>query len=364
MFVSYRPVKMRVVVVFLVVLGICSGQETTTDAADITTVLTTTPNTEHTTNTIAPSTGATVVPDDTTTVATTTVVHDTTTVATTTVIPDDTTTFTPATTTVIPDDTTTVAPTTTTDVPDISTIITTTTFAPTTVAPVPYSDFYTVTENNLTCIMFSGDFRLSVNYTDNEEMNKTAEVRVPGPGANTTASGSCSLLNTTDQILSVHFGNDGSSNFNLKFSMPNKRHFELVDLFLSLPLDEATFPGAKDVGKTLSVRGSLPGLSNFPVMLNHSLECLSSIDSSNFTAAISSSSETFTATATALGFKFQAFSTVRDVVRLNDSIPCLNDNIFDLVPVAVGCALAALVVLVLVSYLIGRRIRSPTYESV
>jgi len=308
---------MRVAVVFLVVLGICCGQETTTPAADTTTVPTTT-------------------------------VPTTTTEATTTTEPTTTTTTEPTTTTAVPDTTTTVAPTTA---------------APTTVAPVPHSDFYTVTEDNVTCIMFSGDFRLSVTYTDTEEKSKSVEVRVPGPGANTTATGSCTIGNTTDQTLSVHFGNGGSSSFNLMFHADDKS-YQLVDVSLSLPLDEATFPGAKDAGMTLSVRGSLPGLSDTPVLLNHSLTCRSSIDSSSFNATVSPSNETYTATATALGFKFEAFNTAPNVVALNDSISCANDTASDLVPIAVGCALAALVVLVLVSYLIGRRRRASAYESV
>ena len=53
------------------------------------------------------------------------------------------------------------------------------------------------------------------------------------------------------------------------------------------------------------MRGSLPGLSNTPVLLNHSLTCRSSIDSSSFNATVSPSNETYTATATGLGFKFQ-----------------------------------------------------------
>lgn len=46
------------------------------------------------------------------------------------------------------------------------------------------------------------------------------------------------------------------------------------------------------------------------------------------------------------------------------AVHCTADNISDVVPIAVGCALAGLVVIVLIAYLVGRRRRSGAYQSV
>lgn len=46
------------------------------------------------------------------------------------------------------------------------------------------------------------------------------------------------------------------------------------------------------------------------------------------------------------------------------AVHCTADNTSDVVPIAVGCALAGLVVIVLIAYLVGRRKRSGAYQSV
>lgn len=46
------------------------------------------------------------------------------------------------------------------------------------------------------------------------------------------------------------------------------------------------------------------------------------------------------------------------------AVHCTADNTSDVVPIAVGCALAGLVVIVLIAYLVGRRRRSAAYQSV
>lgn len=49
---------------------------------------------------------------------------------------------------------------------------------------------------------------------------------------------------------------------------------------------------------------------------------------------------------------------------LLSAVHCTADNTSDVVPIAVGCALAGLVVIVLIAYLVGRRRRSGAYQSV
>jgi len=61
---------------------------------------------------------------------------------------------------------------------------------------------------------------------------------------------------------------------------------------------------------------------------------------------------------------FDAFrSTNATSAGFQEAAPCPVDKPNDLIPIIVGCVLAAMVVVVLVAYLIGRRYRSNTpYE--
>jgi len=61
---------------------------------------------------------------------------------------------------------------------------------------------------------------------------------------------------------------------------------------------------------------------------------------------------------------FDAFrSTNATSTGFQEASPCPVDKPNDLIPIIVGCVLAAMVVVVLVAYLIGRRYRSNTpYE--
>lgn len=283
--------------------------------------------------------------------------QDDTTIKTTT---DKPTTATPQTTT--PQTTTpTNAPNNTTT----STTTTTTTSAPTTTpAPGPASNFYTLYDGDVPCIMLSSDIRVNVQYTDDKKESKKGVVRVPVPTAtNTTgtASGSCKNADNTSS-LTISWG-QGSSNLTLGFNLTEASKWELYQLTLYTTIDAQDFPGAPDQGKTLFVNGSLPGLSNVPVAVNSSLTCRAFVESSDFSGAVAGSNETYTVTATALGTKMEAFNTAPGKF-LQEGLQCSQDDTSDLIPLSVGCALAALVLIVLISYLVGRRRRAAAYQSV
>jgi len=228
------------------------------------------------------------------------------------------------------------------------------------------------------CEMFSGDLILEVVYKDDNDKQQTTEVKLPRPADVGLVLGQCgSLLDntTSSSILAVVWGNaaNGSAvELSLNFTASGD-DWQLTNVSAKLQLTKYYFPGAADVDNNsmLLLTGSLPGLSHVDITRNHSLSCRSNVQSSSFSAMVMdptghpvASNTSYTVTAEALGFHLQAFNAVPNRPFLQSGPSCDADRMSDVVPVAVGCALGALVLLVLVSYLIGRRRRAAAYQSV
>lgn len=258
---------------------------------------------------------------------------------------------------------TTVAPTPTPPpAANTTTPTSTTTTTPTTPAPPPKDSFFRVTENNVTCIMFSGDVKLSITFPTTEGKTNTTVVSVPSPSSkdNVSAQGSCGA----DQYITISWGDDNTrSSFKMLFNSTGKT-WNIQSTEASIYLDDTTFLNVSDSGKFLSVNGVYPGITNKSVDTNSSLTCWSAVESTNFTAMVLGSSSNYTVTSTAIGMQIQAFNFKPNDESLQQGYSCSADATSDLVPIVVGCALAGLVVLVLISYLVGRRRRSAAYESV
>lgn len=268
------------------------------------------------------------------------------------------------TTTTTPETTTTTT-TTTTPAPDT----TTSTPAPptTTVPPAPTpAPFFRFPEQGTPCIMLTGDFRATVQYKDDKKESKRAVLRVPVPNSestNVTLSGNCRTDKNTS-FVSLHWGPEENT-FTLSFNLTSATKWEFTGVTLDYHVSAEDFPGAADIGKTLHLNGTLPGLSHVSVAVNSSLSCRSLVESSAISAQVSGSNETYTATATALGYKLEAFNTdPTPGDSLQGGIQCAQDDTSDLIPLAVGVALAGLVLIVLISYLVGRRRRASAYQSV
>jgi len=269
------------------------------------------------------------------------------------------TTTLPKTTTPAPETTTTEAPATTTPAPA------TTTPAPaTTTPPSPHDEFYRHTEDNVTCVMFAGDFTLNVVYNTTKGTSREAEIKLPAPSSNPSVLGLCGPTNGTSWIQ-VQWGvaNQSTTMFHLEFTSIADQ-WELSAVQMAIQMSSDVFVDSPDAGKTLYVMGSLPDLSAVQVPVNSSLSCRGNVESSNFNGTVAGSEQVYTVTADALGFKLQAFNAVPHVTSLQSGPHCSADAMSDIVPIAVGCALAALVLLVLVSYLVGRRRRAAAYQSV
>jgi lysosomal-associated membrane protein 1/2 len=205
---------------------------------------------------------------------------------------------------------------------------------------------------------------------------QNATLDLPG---NATSSGTCNLGVMEDshsQKISLQWiaGQSDSSNTNLPniltfvfhknmssgIQATGKELVYLSDIMFEVYLDSENFPNASRVGNYS--HGELVNSNLHSVAINNSYRCNSeetfelNLDEKIGDLAIIHISHLQT----------EAFRMQTDD-KFNFATDCPADKVItsDIVPIAVGCALAALVIVVLVAYLIGRRrARQRGYQSV
>ncbi|XP_015607781.1 lysosome-associated membrane glycoprotein 1 [Cephus cinctus] len=292
--------------------------------------------------TTAPKTSTTPIPQN----STTEVPQTTTTPApqtnTTSAPPTTTTSKPPTTTTSAPPTTTTSAPPTTTSKPPTTTTSkppTSTTPAP---VPAPTAGMWTVNGTNATCIVIEMAVQFNISYTTKDQNETYQEVDLPADNK-TLATGVCGSLEqnltlswntsiTVNNSLTLHFVQNSTTK---QYSL---HHLEVI-------LDPQNFPNIITSTPVKLIHEP----HQFSTSLSNSYRCLK-VQSLNLTAE--GHNET-------VGFlkiddlQFQAFRGDNSTT-FGFAEDCAFDTP-DIVPIAVGCALAVLVVIVLVAYLVGRR---------
>ncbi|XP_039872346.1 lysosome-associated membrane glycoprotein 2 isoform X2 [Simochromis diagramma] len=273
--------------------------------------------------TAAPNTTTTAAPNATTTTVTTTLAPNTTTLApNTTTLAPNTTTLAPNTTTLAPN-TTTLAPNTTTLAPNTTTMpVPTTTPVPT--LPVPSTGNYSIgTENGTVCLLANFGLRIGIK---GEEMNLDPNMA--------NVSGSCGV-NSSELTLA-------SKKMTIRFTFTNDtKKFRLHDLNISVSTSSGHF----------SVENS--SLNLWEASIGSSYMC-NKEQTFNITDTLSI--HTFSLHVQPFGVNKGVFSTAEECF--------LDSDLSFLVPIAVGVALSFLIILVLISYLIGRRKSRTGYQSV
>uniref|UniRef100_A0A2M3YZ33 Lysosome-associated membrane glycoprotein 5 n=1 Tax=Anopheles braziliensis TaxID=58242 RepID=A0A2M3YZ33_9DIPT len=283
------------------------------------------------------------VPTTTTTEPTTTSTSTTTTVEpTTTTLKPTTTTPKPTTTTPRPT-TTTVEPTTasTTDAP-----ITTTAVPPKpTPMPDPVMGTWNYAENNKTCVIAQMAMQFNLSYYDDANVIRNVLYNIPSNA--TVKSGSCanetnyielqwrtSETSTQESTLKIVFARNSTEN-----------DFALTELKLNLTTAGPSFPNAK--------AGEYVVLSNnqtlFKTPLKMSYHC-------NKAQVLN-----MTVNGTALGqptvvvtkLQLEAFHA-QGTNKFSIAKDCEAIDTPDIVPIAVGCALVTLIIIMLIAYLVGR----------
>uniref|UniRef100_A0A6B2EF73 Lysosome-associated membrane glycoprotein 5 n=1 Tax=Phlebotomus kandelakii TaxID=1109342 RepID=A0A6B2EF73_9DIPT len=281
-------------------------------------------------NTIAP-----VIPDSTTEHPPETTTESTTTPATTSTTTESSSTTEPTTST----STTTEAPTTTTAAPP----------PPPTPkpGPLPAPDLgkwhFRNATTNQTCIIVQMAVQLNVSYVVAAD-NSTRMVLFNLPANDTSvASGLCDGEQNVLQLVWKKF-----NTVKLTFSVNSTvKEYQLIEL--RLDLNASDISADAKANQTIKLTHQR---KEFVTPLTMSYHCTRA-QTLNLTAA-DSSEVTVLGQALVSRLQLEAFHT-RDSDVFSTAKDCDAIDTPDIVPIAVGCALAGLVVIVLIAYLVGRR---------
>merc|ERR1712140_15981 len=169
-----------------------------------------------------------------------------------------------------------------------------------------------VSFNISNCIMAKGGFRFAVNYLDKQDKNVTGQFDIQN--------------NKSEWYVSK------------------------VDIDFQITTGQKPFPEGKNVTGSASVSGEM-----YKTAINSSYQCVAA-SNVNFTNAQVLGFET-------KKFQLQAFKFSNET-KFDSPVGCPADQVSNIVPIAVGAALGALVIIVLIAYFIGRSRNKRGYESV
>lgn len=275
--------------------------------------------------------------------------------------PDDTTTTSEPPTTSTARTTTTTRPSTTTSTTEppkttTTTLAPTTTAAPTTTStteppkptPVPEPEVgswtYTNASTNQTCVLTQMALQLNVTYRD--AVDKITQGLYDVPKNAQVINGSCS---SESQFIVLRWGPEpnGQSYLQISFKLNTTEHkFALAGLEFALVVSSQDFPNAK-VNQTLRLVNSE---TLFKTPMDMSYHCnrpqqlnLTSVDPAGLNSTVTVSK-----------LQFEAFHNKHNA-KFSIAKDCDAIDTPDIVPIAVGCALILLIVIVLIAYLAGRR---------
>ena len=208
---------------------------------------------------------------------------------------------------------------------------------------------FNVTVGNTTCILLKMAASFSIPYSRTDKKNDTATINVLKT-ANVT--GNCG--NDT-QVIVLSFGDvNATRKLTISFAKDNKSDpntYNISQIQLDYFADSTTFPDHDGPAKRALVLTNLNNGNNAEMTkVGNSFEC-----KSNQSFAITQSG-TKDATLTLSNAQYEAYRTAKGG-SFSTGSACAADaaGTSNIVPIAVGCALAALVVIVIIAYLIGRR---------
>jgi len=272
---------------------------------------------------------------------------------TTTVAPSTTeaptTTSTSKTTTASPETTT---PSTTTSAPAPAPVPTTPAPAPVPVYPRNMGNWSVEDGSDVTCIMLKGAMQIVV-----IDENITETVNIPGTA---TATGSC---NEPQHINLTWEGAENKKNrLTLSFEKNNSTKGGVMDGITDgkFGLQNVTVElhlTSNATNTTDKVKKQILNIATFQTPFKHSYTCLAE-------EVLKSSTGDFSLKIREV--RVEAYrQTPAGNKQYSTAVQCAADDATDVVPIAVGAALAGLVVIVLIAYLIGRRrSRARGYQSV
>ncbi|XP_013771702.1 lysosome-associated membrane glycoprotein 1-like [Limulus polyphemus] len=204
-----------------------------------------------------------------------------------------------------------------------------------------------VEDGNKTCIIMTMNATFSIKYNKTGNKVGTGKINVPQTATVDQSRSTCGLNNRT-QVIRLVFN---TSSLMMIFTKSNT-NISVTEIQLNYTMDNSTFPNAIEIGKNSSVlvKGWF-----FAVDLDKHYRCKIAADI-NFNANV---------TMEVSNVEIEAFRTDNSTDFKNTVWECAaDDKVSDIVPIAVGCALAGLVIIVLIAYLVGRRrSRKKEYQS-
>lgn len=196
---------------------------------------------------------------------------------------------------------------------------------------------------------------MAINYTTKSNAWNVFYVNLQ---ANDTLSGECTRDNITQEVtFELHDAVHGNAFLTLVFTANSKDStYGLSDLVYNFTLNEAD---ALEHGFVNATGLEAGPDSDYKIDAGSSYYCFTEIENQLTNISVPN----VQVSAAFKDFRYQAFLNQNN---FNTERKCGADfGTSDIVPIAVGCALAALVVVVLIAYLIGRRrSRQKGYQSV
>lgn len=207
----------------------------------------------------------------------------------------------------------------------------------------------TVPGTNHTCILIKAAIQIKVAYITTDDQVKEAIMALDNTTVVDPVRSTCSSP-LGEQFLVLRFGHNNSLSLIFTKNGTVYLHSVAVDYTVS----SALFPHAAKLGEHVTVTNNTLMLYSVPE--DRSYHC--NVDQPVYVGA--------NVTLDVISVQLQAFrNTTSETGQFGDAVECSAGDISNIVPIAVGSALAALVIIVLIAYLIGRsKSRQKGYQSV
>lgn len=238
---------------------------------------------------------------------------------------------------------------TTTLMPTTPTIIPPTTVAPRPEPTPPSQGSWVYTDGkNVTCIVLQTALRVNISYTNKDGNQANTSFNLPASNVTKVVNGTCQ---DTVQFMTLSWITDGYISNNITFVFQKndttKKYF-MSQLIVSLNPNSSLIPetAANDTINLVHVHAHV-----FETPLKKSYRCAKT---QLIKLTSSPINDNITAVAEFSLLQEQAYHTDKGHT-FGSYVDCEEEDLPDIVPIVVGCALGGLVLLVLIGYLISRR---------
>jgi lysosomal-associated membrane protein 1/2 len=271
----------------------------------------------------------------------------------------------PSSTSNISSSTESAANTSTTASPKISTTLTPVTTVAPIPPPIPKPEKWSgnVTENNRTCINVEFSVQITITYNSSiDDKTLTTGFTIPVNASVDPKGSHCSQGNKTElEIIDIRFENleNTSANLVLTFNKTDDDQIIVEAIKLTFKATRELMPQLNDTLFNKYLTAEATNLDLFKVKSEHSYLCSAGKSANLLGDYLNGVQIQFTDS------QVEAYIKDSQKGKFDIVMDCKSADISDVVPIAVGAALAGLVIIVLIAYFVGRRrSRRLAYQSV